>query len=98
MTAAQINSLFDSLDAALASGDYAAAKLTAIRAKAALAAIPDTQNGATSIRYDRAALDQIIATVSPLAAQQATSNSGGGSKGIRVSKIQYIRPGAGESY
>jgi len=86
MSAIKVNAAGDAAATAIGNGDYATAKMHALKALAYLIAIPDGgfREGAT-MEYDRGSIKDLIAQCdSQLSA----------SAGIQRTKLQYARPSA----
>lgn len=87
--AATLETVQGLIDSALASGDLAAALTAALRAKALMATMPDSELNEQMLRWPgREHIDGLIADIRKQ--QQAASTAGG----IQRTNIQYARPGA----
>ena len=83
MAVSDVNTAMTAAQSALASGDYATALDSAIAAQGYLAALPDSEQGDTSLKWDSAKIHHFIAN---LQARQRESQAA--SYGIQRTKIE----------
>lgn len=76
----------EAAQAALAAGDYASAKLSAVQAQTLLAGLLDARHGDAEIRYARESITALISQIDSLAGPSAAS---GPSVKIRFGKVRY---------
>lgn len=88
MSAAQINSRVELAVAAIDAGDFATAKRHLLAAKAYLSARSDIRTGMNSeIRWDRKAIDSLIAQCDQAGTAAAVATTGA----LRRTKINRVR-------
>lgn len=87
ITAAEIETLIDAANSAADGSDYTTAVNKLRQAKALISALPDSIKDGTEIRYDRGALDALIAEYQRANATSASQDSGG----VRRTKITWAR-------
>jgi hypothetical protein len=89
MSVADLNSRMDDVVALIDAGDYALAFPKLIAAKAMLSGMPDSAKGSASLRWDRAAIDELIKTVER---QMSVSTAAGrNSRGVIRQNVVYKR-------
>lgn len=87
MSVASINTRCAVAAAAIDAGDFATALSNLRSARVLMAALPDSSKGDTSLRWDRASIDRMIADLT----QQQTQTTMR-SRGIRRTSINYKNP------
>jgi hypothetical protein len=93
MAASDVNARVAAAVAHMDAGDYEAARVDLLAAKAYMAALPNAAGSGFSMQYDRESIDSLLAECRRLAARPAA-----GSRGIRSTKIRYARPDAEDDY
>lgn len=92
MGAAEVNTTIDAAVVAIEAENYDTALTKLLAAKALLIAIPDSGRQGMDLKYDREAVDSLIATVKELKAQ--ASRASDIPDGIQRTKVEYVRPSA----
>jgi hypothetical protein len=87
MSVADINTKCGEAAAAIEGGDNATALRKLRAARALMAALPDSQGGDTGLRWDRAAIDNMITDLKSAATSSTTRING-----IRTTNITYKNP------
>lgn len=83
---ADLNTFIDAGIAALDAGDAAGAVRQFIKAKAVLITLPDSEQGPEQVRFDKTAIDQLIADA------RREENRDLAAPGLSRQKVTYVRP------